>query len=193
MFARRLASVVLFSLVFAASFIAIAIAGPLPADVHPARDPQMLRGGNPSQTKTARDTLLLMGPTGSGASYAGDFESPVKALDPSDPRTNGWTSIDLTQPTEAHWHVSDYFAVNGSYSAFCGDESYPSCDGVLDPEGGYGNNWHDTLEFRGTVLDNSLSTIVTITATANIFSEPGYDGTSLRAEKAASYVEAAYW
>ena len=167
------------------------------ARVHEYRmtiNPVTFHGGpaDPS-AKANRDTFLLMGATGSGAPYIGDFESPAKALDPGSPAAHGWTSLDIFQPTRSEWHVSDYFAVNGTYSAYCGDETIPTCGGG-DPEGGYGSGWNEMIEFRGTVADKALPTTLSITAVVNIDSEPDYDGTTLQAEKAgAGFVDIAYW
>ncbi|RKZ13669.1 hypothetical protein DRQ50_10125, partial [bacterium] len=143
--------------------------------------------------KAVTDSFLLMGPTGSGAPFIGDFELQHKALDPA--LSNGWTSRDWTAPTGSYWQVSDYFAVNGSSSAWCGDLSYASCDGgVTDPAGGYGPNWDNLLEWRQQVADPNLATTLGITATANIHSEPGYDGTKLQVEKFdLGLVDLNYW
>ena len=141
--------------------------------------------------KAARDSFLLMGPFGSGAPYIGDFEVGYKALDPA--LANGWTSMDMTVPSTSHWQVSDYFAVSGALSAWCGNLSFPSCGGD-DPDGGYGNNWVDMLEWRQTVDDPATNTVLAITATANIHSEPGYDGTTLQVEKLnVGFVDVNYW
>ena len=172
----------------------LALAGDPTVDYQRAMDPVTFHGGSSTAAKATGDSILLMGPTGSGAPYTGDFEFAAKVLDPTDVRAHGWTSVDLTQREGSYWHVSDYFAVNGSYSAFCGDETIPSCDGAIDPVGGYGDNWNELLEYRGTVTDNSVATTVTITATANIFSEPGYDGTTLQVEKFdMGFIDLAYW
>jgi len=58
----------------------------------------LIHGGNAPAGKAVVDTFDLMGPTGSGAPYLGDFEAGW----------NGWTSVDLTVATTSHWQVSDY-------------------------------------------------------------------------------------
>ncbi|MDX2473741.1 MAG: hypothetical protein QNL91_08510 [Candidatus Krumholzibacteria bacterium] len=127
-----------------------------------------LIGGSADLAKAAGDTILLMGPTGSGAPYIGDFETGM----------NGWTSVDLTQPSETHWQVSDYNqSVAGNLAAWCGSLIYPSCNDSLDVLGGYGNNWNEILEFRQTVANPAVSTLATTTATLQHDSEPGYDFT----------------
>jgi hypothetical protein len=154
-----------------------------------------IHGGSQTAAKAGRDTLLLMGPTGSGAAYVGDFESGAKAFGTP---VNGWTSIDFTQPTTSHFQLSSYVgqgALGGAQWVWCGDITIPSCDGgATDPAGGYGNDWNDMLEWRQVVTNNAISTTLGITATANIYSEPGYDGTTLLAEKFdQGFVDINYW
>ena len=131
-------------------------------------DRDLILGGNPAWTKAGVDTVLVMGPWGSGAPYNGQFQDPSGA-----PAWNGWTSIDVTQQTDSKWHADTYHAVNGSWSAWCGEDT-PSC-APDDPDGGYGNNYDETLEWRGTVADPLLSCTVTIDALLNHDVEPGYD------------------
>lgn len=134
---------------------------------------EMVFGGRPaSVTKAAvTDTQLIMGPWGSGAPYNGQFQNSVGA-----PDWNGWTSIDLTQPTETHWQVATYDAIAGTYSAWCGDISFASCDdGLTDPVGGYGNSWKEFLQWRGSVADPLQPCTVDISALISHDTEPGYD------------------
>lgn len=142
-------------------------------------------GAAGGQAKAAVDSFLLMGPSGSGAPFIGDFELGSKTLDPG--LAHGWTSTDNTQPTEVFWEVGDYLGqgpLNGSWWVWCGDRNLPSCDGgISDPDGGYGNNWDQMLEWRQVVTDYTLPTTLGITATANVDCEPGYDRTALQAEK----------
>jgi len=129
------------------------------------------RPDNPAKTVVV-DTQLIMGPWNSGAPYNGQFQSPSGG-----PSWNGWTSIDLTQSTDIHWHVDTYHAVSGTYSAWCGDASYAACTGSRpDPDtGGYGNAWREILEWRGTVADRWQPCTVDINAIVSYDSEPGYD------------------
>ena len=175
------------ALVFALS----ATAGDLPRYSKSTGNETFTSSGS-ATSKASRDSFLLMGGTGRGAPYNGDFEDQAKTLGAP---VNGWTSIDDTEATESHWHVSDYFAVAGMYSMWCGDLAIPSCDdGVTDPDGGYGPNWNDLIEWRQAVNQPSQTTTLTITATANIFSEGGYDGTTLQAEKFdVGFVDINYW
>ena len=73
--------------------------------------------------KAAVDSFLLMGPTGSGAPHVGDFEGG---------QWHGWTSRDLTLPPANHWQASTYQAVNGAYSAWCGEASYLASERARD-------------------------------------------------------------
>ncbi len=123
-------------------------------------------GGNSDFNKAAGDTIQLMGRTGSGAAYLGDFEAGM----------NGWTSEDLTEPTVTHWNVSNYNqSVGTNLAAWCGDISLASCNDSLDVAGGYGSDWHDLIMLRLPVADPGSQADVAITATLQYDSEPGYD------------------
>jgi hypothetical protein len=127
----------------------------------------------------SRDTFLVMGPWGSSAPFNGQFQTPDGT-----PAWNGWTSIDLTQKTTSAWHVDTYNAENlnsngaGNRAAWCGSMVYPSCD-PLDPEGGYGNDYEEILNWAGTVADNTAPCTVTVDAWVNHHLEPGYDWVKL--------------
>ena len=163
-------------------FTESAMAAALPTDPDIDRgSAETFHSGGGSVAKASRDNSLLMGPSNSGAPYIGDFENlSFKTLPYPDPRyvppcnETEWYSADGAESIGGHWHVADYNAVNGTYSAWCGDLGFPSCDGgVSDPEGGYGSSWDEVLEWRGRVADNSVSTSVQISAVANIESETG--------------------
>ena len=133
----------------------------------------MIYGGSANFAKAAGDTIDLMGPTGSGATFIGDFEAGW----------NSWTSVDITQPTITHWQVSDYNqSVVGNLAAWCGDITIASCNDSLDMVGGYGNSWHDLLGYRATVANPAISAAVAVTATLQHDTEPGYDYTRLSAK-----------
>lgn len=145
----------------------------------------VLHGGNAAARKTVGDTVLLMGPTGSGAPYLGDFEAGW----------NGWTSVDLTQVTETRWQVSDYQqAVSGNLAAWCGSLEFAACD-PSDAVGGYGNGWVEILELRLAVADPALSATVRVTATLQNDTEPNYDFTYLSVARDAQpgYVNLRSW
>jgi hypothetical protein len=141
----------------------------------------MIYGGSSDVGKASRDTFILIGPWGSGAQVNGQFQGQDGL-----PSWNGWTHYDITQPTESHWQISDYFAENlgaspqaGNLAAWCGDLSFEPCT-EEDPAGGYGNNWNDIIDFYAEVGNPAIGVTVTFTAYANIDSEPGFDGTSVK-------------
>ncbi|MFN2369530.1 MAG: T9SS type A sorting domain-containing protein [Candidatus Krumholzibacteriia bacterium] len=133
-------------------------------------------GAVPGAAKAAPDTVLIMGPVGSGAPYLGGFQGAG-----GQPAWNGWTSADLTYRPN-RWHADTYAAVSGAYSAWCG-EGFPSC-GPGDPDGGYGNDYDDSLEWRGVVADPAQPCTVTVGALVNHDVEPGYDHVHLMVETA---------
>ncbi|MCB1182849.1 hypothetical protein KDM41_05405 [bacterium] len=151
-----------------------------------ARDPRIINGGSAATAKAVVDTIRLMGPRDSGAPYVGDFELGW----------NGWTSFDETQPPVNHWQVSDYNQpLAGDLAAWCGDLSFPSCDGTLDPAGGYGNNWHDLLSRRIAVHDPGAAATVRVTAALMNDTEPGYDYTylSVRVADSPAFTDLGTW
>ena len=150
---------------------------------------QTIHGGSADLAKAGGDTINLMAshndPTnnsdprdgGLEPYYYGDFEDAD-----GDPSWNGWTHTDMTQPTESHWNVSNYNQPDpANHAAWCGDIGFAACieEDPEDPEGGYGNEWHDILEFRQTVPNAGTNSTVSITATLIYDSEPGYDYTYL--------------
>lgn len=139
----------------------------------PIVNAKTVRSDSPLGAKAAVDTILLMGPAGSGAPYVGDFEAGW----------NEWTSIDDTQPTVGFWQVSNYNqTVPSNLAAWCGDIGIASCNDSLDVAGGYGNSWHQLLSYRTTVADPSAGATVVVTATLQHDTEPGYDYTRLSAK-----------
>jgi len=151
---------------------------PAPDPSHPLAGGRQILGAPLGAAKAAGDSTLLMGPSGSGAPYVGNFETGPWG----DAAWNGWTSVDLSA-VPAAWHVDDYQVVNGIYSAWCGEARFASC-GLNDPDGGYGNNYDDALEWRGAVADPGLPCTVTVAAVVNHDVEPGYDFCSLEVETA---------
>ncbi|MBE0564828.1 MAG: hypothetical protein IH621_02650 [Krumholzibacteria bacterium] len=144
----------------------------------------VVHGGQaPGAAKAVTDTVLVMGPWGSGAAHNGQFQSPDGA-----PAWNGWTSVDLTHSTEERWQAATDGALAGSFSAWCGTLAYASCE-PGDPEGGYGNNWDEVLEWRGTVADPGASCTVDLAATIAIDTEPGYDYAYVTAVKSGGAVD----
>lgn len=158
----------------AAILVLICASGAMAADSFEKRFSQgegdRVYGGSISAAKAAvTDTVLLMGPWGSGALENGQFQTPEGA-----PAWNGWTSVDLTQPTVSYWHADTYQPLSGGWSAWCGQSDFPAC-GEDDVDGGYGNNYDEVLEWRGTVDSIAASTNVDISALVQARTEPGYD------------------
>ncbi len=137
--------------------------------------------------KAARDTVVLIGPWGSGAQINGQFQDPTGLI-----AWNDWTHYDVTKPTVTHWHLSTMYADNlpggaGNTAAWCGDPDLPLC-GEEDLIGGYGPDYNDMIEFFGTVGDKNLGASVNFSAYANIDSETGYDYTYLKYQGSAGWV-----
>ncbi len=145
-----------------------------------------IHGGGAGFHKAGQDTINLMAAThdptnnldprdgGLEPYYDGDFENAD-----GDPAWNGWIHWDITEPTETHWNISTYNQPNPeNHAAWCGNLSFVPCNDT-DPAGGYGNNWHDLIEFRQAVPNPGTSSTVTVTATLIHDSEPAYDFTYL--------------
>ncbi len=165
-------------LAVASVFAFSAIAGDFP-QLHQSNPLDL--GGSVDFNKAGLDTINLMAagddPTNNSSPddlglepyYIGDFEDGW----------GEWIHYDITQPLETHWNVSTYNQPDpNNYAAWCGDPDIASC-GPDDPEGGYGNSWHDLIEFRQAVPNTDTSSLVTITATLIHDSEPAYDYTYL--------------
>jgi hypothetical protein len=140
-----------------------------------------ISGGPADHAKTAVDTVLLIGPHGSGAWHNGQFETPSGFVD-----WQGWTGRDMTASPDNPWHVSTYHAEGlnghgaGNSALWCGSMEYPACD-AYDEDGGYGNNYREVVEFFGTVADPNQPCLVTIDAWLNHHVEDGYDYLFLQA------------
>ncbi len=146
----------------------------------------VIYGGSSDLSKAAKDTVILVGP-GTTPQVRGDFQDDAGVAN-----WNGWTSNDVTQPTETHWHTSTYFADNlgggaGNLALYCGIETIPACS-AGDPVGGYGTNWYDILQYTYTVADPLGGCSVDVSGELNANSEPGYDRTSLVFETAGGFV-----
>jgi len=161
---------------------AAALARPAP-DPEPDRPTGARYVGGPADAvaKAAVDTVVVLGPWGSAAPANGAFETPSGA-----PDWNGWTTIDNTADNYLAWHADTFHAVTGNWSAWCGDPDLPSCSVGWDEVGGYGNNWNEYLEWRGTVDDPAQPCTVTVSAVANLDTEPGYDYAYITCEKSGS-------
>lgn len=149
-----------------------------------AHSESFVSGGPAEYSKASVDTVVLIGPHGSGALHNGQFESPTGYAD-----WQGWTSVDLTADTENSWHISEYHAAElngngpGNKALWCGSLEYPACD-PGDEDGGYGNNYLEIVDWYGTVADILQPCLVTVDAWVNYDLESGYDFLSLQAEVA---------
>lgn len=136
----------------------------------------MITTGPISATRSQIDSLIVMGPWESGASFNGQFQDQLGSA-----HWNDWTHRDLTVAEDGnHWQAHIYNADGlaghsaGNLAAWCGTLDYPACD-APDVEGGYGNNWDDALSWTAIVAEPSLPSVVTIEAFVNLDIEPGYD------------------
>ncbi len=168
-------------------FAMLVLAGGAPAaQRHLAAGPVVINDGFPA--KASVDTIDLMGPGGIYP-YRGDFETAAARPGGAGFLPDGWYSVDHTAPPN-HWHVetfagmdSPYAPLAGARSAWCGERGIVSC-GAGDPEGGYGNDWRDILEFRKAV--SAAPHTVRVQATLRHDSEPGYDYTTLQRRTSAA-------
>ena len=107
--------------------------------------PESIYGGNPAANKAARDTVVLIGPWGSGATINGQFQNQQGT-----PDWNGWTHHDVTEITETSGRsattrqISGAEALSRNQALWCGDADYAACD-EEDLAGGYGNSWDEFL------------------------------------------------
>ncbi len=135
---------------------------------------KVFHGGNAEFAKSGRDTVFLIGPYSAGAPVNGQFEDAG-----GNPAWNGWTHWDPTEPTDTHWHVSDYMAAGlndtpGNLAAYCGDATIEACV-PEDPIGGYGNSYNDIIEFNYVVADPAAGCTMSVSGVFNSNTEPAYD------------------
>ena len=86
------------------------------------------------------------------------------------PDWHGWTHEDATAG-ESHWHVSEFMAVSGQFSLWCGR--------YFGADPGYGNGWDESLVFTHRVADPALPSAVRWRASLRNDTEAGYDFTDL--------------
>ncbi len=124
-----------------------------------------------SAAKGVTDSLLILGGPGS---LSGKFQDGAGL-----PDRQGWTGIDLNQPTEHHWQVSTFNATDldpltpDNHAWWCGD-NFSACNGE-DPVEGYGDSWIQYLDWFGTVPDPGSSVTVHIQAMISYDTEPVED------------------
>ena len=141
----------------------------------------MIFGGGVNFEKAGLDTINLMAAADDPTNNLNP--GPCSLLEPYYPGDfeTGWQGfevIDVTLFTKSIWNVSDYQQSAGNLAVWCGDINIPSCSGS-DPDGGYGNNWHDLLKFSQPVGNATQPTSVTVTANLVNDTDPGYDYTIL--------------
>ena len=142
-------------------------------------------------TKAVADTIYLLG---GPDREDGDFQHESV---PSFPQDEGWFGVDMTERTEAVWHISTYNAALldtlqlPNRAMWCG-EDWPSC-GPGEPVGGYGNGYLEYLDWYGIVPNSSGSTQVTLTARLNFDNEPGYDLLTLEVERSSGMEVVQTW
>jgi hypothetical protein len=93
----------------------------------------------------------------------------------------GWSHHDNTSGAATKFHLDQYYAYEGSYSWWCGEQS-PSFSGG----DGYGNGWDQRLAIPP--VDLSAATNPFLEFHCRYDSEPDYDVTVVEAESAGVYV-----
>ena len=157
--------------------LALIIAGSALADnngrVHMVRGSVGTMSGQAvDMTKAEGDTVYMLGnprdPDQVGNAgiipVNGTFEDQF-----GNPGWYGWTHEDATFSAESFWNVSDFNAVSGVYSMWCGT--------YFDGDPGYGNGWNQNLVFTYQVADNNVANSVNLAVTCQVDSEPAYDFT----------------
>jgi len=164
---RSLVTVIVFVTIFAVS---------ASADTRPqliSGDAGVHHGQAVGTSKALGDTIYLIGnpenpahynSAGVGPQVSGTFEDASGA-----PNWNGWTHRDFTSSDEHYWQVSEFRAINGAYSYWCGTD--------FDGNPGYGNDWNQVVIFKYVVADPGASSLVNWTCTIQNDTEPGYDYT----------------
>jgi len=134
------------------------------------------------------DTIYVLGGPGT---LSGKFQDAA-----GQPDWQGWTGVDLTQPTEDHWSVSTFGAANldttvaDNHAWWCGDV-FASCN-PDDPPEGVGNNWYEILAWSGTVADPDPDCTVRVRAVVNVDTDPANDFLYLQRLSTGYPVELAY-
>jgi len=179
---KRLTSLVCLSL---ALFASLAIAadvsrdagGYVPVD---GKVPGVQYGAAVTTNKAAADTFYVLG--GPGTIY-GKFQDATGTL----PQMQSWTGVDLTLKTDVRWNKDSFNAsllnaTPSNIAMWCG-ALFLTCGGTDTVPQGYGTNWDEYLDWRGTVADNTIPTNVQVTAVFNNDSEPGYDFLEFQVER----------
>ena len=122
MFARNILLGVVFCLL---SALVASSAEPPLVTSDPGSITSYSRGVAPGQLVSSRaDSLILIGPWGSGAPVNGQFQNQA-----GEAAWNDWTHRDLTEPEGINWQISTYHAANlgenpnpDNLALWCGSE-----------------------------------------------------------------------
>jgi len=126
-----------------------------------------------AQAVPADTTLVMGGPD----RWDGRFENADGS-----PYWHGWTHVDLyDSDPRSFWQVSNHLPIAGQYSVWCGTWFDNNC------QDGYGNSWHDNLEFARTATDPNVATTVRWQAVVKVDSEPEYDYLHLQVARGNSW------
>jgi hypothetical protein len=111
-----------------------------------------------------------------------DERSPtVLFFDDMESGGDGWTHADRTAGAVPKFHLDTYYAYQGTYSWWCGEQNLSFSGG-----NGYGNGWDQRLDIPTTDLSEVAYPILEFSYRCD--SEPNYDLTFVQAESAGSYV-----
>jgi hypothetical protein len=131
-------------------------------------------GQTVGMAKASGDTIYLVGDPSnpdhtSDSGVVPGVRGTFQAANGS-PSWNGWTTRDYTASSEDYWNVSEFRAINGTYSYWCG-RNYPN------GEIGYGNDWNYIVQFAHEVANPANPSTVNWQAQIQQDSEPDYDYT----------------
>jgi FlgD Ig-like domain len=130
-------------------------------------------GGVRDGAKFVTDTVQIYG---GPLSNEGRFQD---AGNPALPDLQGWFGVDFSTSADTLWNVSDYNCAvldptdPDNHAWWCGD-TYVSCVGGDDAEG-YGNYWHELLQWRMAPQFTDRAVTVNVTARMNVDVEPAED------------------
>jgi hypothetical protein len=134
--------------------------------VSPEADAVLPRAGSVGGTKADADTIYVLGGPGR---LDGRFQD-----EDGNPDWQGWTSVDGNY-MPSYWQASEFMAVNGQYSAWCGT--------YFGDDPGYGDYWDQQMVFRHAVDDPTVATEVHWTAVLRNDTEQGFDYTRFEVNK----------
>ena len=95
---------------------------------------------------------------------------------------NGWTHVDNTASSSPKFHLDGYYAYQGSYSWWCGEQNALFAGGD-----GYANGWDQRLDIPATDVTGAYYPILTYAFRHD--SEPGFDFTYVQAESNGVFVD----